>query len=316
MRTIALIAALTAAVAIPVGLSLEQGAKESTILPENYEALNGDEKLNRLWQDGIIASEYKAGLPTLKSVSPFKLAFHMLSKKMERPMDEAEASYDKPIHKHGVVAKVAFVATQDSPYTGLFEGASQGLLRVSVTGDPASMTFAPGIALKFFRDGMVSQNVSALYKLSGQGENHNFFANELSNVIPLEFDIASIFSSLVFKRVAKYPTQISVDGFADYDEHGDQVFEPRQPRQLYFSPVEEMRFDETAHDFRQDFMDIPSGTTLYRVYASEEKGLDTSEIDWERRKKALFIGTIETRSRFIASEYGDRRLFFKHNRML
>ena len=37
-------------------------------------------------------------------------------------------------------------AVAGNPYTGLFQGADSGLLRLSVTGDPADRGFAPGLA--------------------------------------------------------------------------------------------------------------------------------------------------------------------------
>ncbi|HBC17586.1 MAG TPA: hypothetical protein DC022_02250, partial [Alcanivorax sp.] len=54
------------------------------------------------------------------------------------------------------------------------------------TGDPSDRGFAPGLALKLLVDGKRSENVSALYTLSGQGDNHNIFANELSNYVQAE----------------------------------------------------------------------------------------------------------------------------------
>lgn len=67
-------------------------------------------------------------------------------------------------------------------------------------------------------------------------------------------------------------------------------------------------------DFRNDLaQNIPGDTEIYEVFAldaTEETELRTVEELLPHAKK---IGTIVTESEFIASAYGDHRLFFKHN---
>lgn len=80
---------------------------------------------------------------------------------------------NKYIHSVGNVAKVSFVPTSnDEGYTGIFEGAEHGYIRMSCaaepnTDKPASGNFIPGMGLKFLRDGIHSANLVAMYSVNG-----------------------------------------------------------------------------------------------------------------------------------------------------
>jgi hypothetical protein len=98
----------------------------------------------------------------------------------------------KLIHSVGSVAKVKFqpVANHEG-YTGIFQGALHGLLRMSLAKqpDPSKTTaqgaydnFAPGFGLKFLRDDRSSANLVAMYGVDGQ-DSWNFFKNDFSNHI-------------------------------------------------------------------------------------------------------------------------------------
>ena len=284
--------------------------KDKSVLPDNYEALTAAEKEDILYQ--AMEATIFTKLPALESVSPIKFITAHLNLKLNRVGDEAPAGYEKSIHAHGAAARVKFEAEANSPYTGLFQGVNHGIIRLSVTSDPKGKDFVPGIALKLLIDGQPSRNISALYKLSGQKNNHNFFANELSNIIPIQLDPKSIFSSTIFGRVSLNPTKISVYPLAAIDEKGVAVKAPSAPVQLYFVPNHANDFASADHDFREDLLKIPSGTVIYDVYASPEGGTDISNINYERRAKAVKIGRLVSSSAFIASEFGDRRIFFRH----
>jgi len=59
----------------------------------------------------------------------------------------------KWIHPLGSCGKVKFVYNDAAKqYSGLFRGADNGIARLSLASDPAGGSFAPGMALKFFRD--------------------------------------------------------------------------------------------------------------------------------------------------------------------
>ena len=60
----------------------------------------------------------------------------------------------KYIHSVGVVGKVKFVSNDANTYSGIFKGATKGLIRLSAAVEPGSnQTLVPGFGLKFLRDG-------------------------------------------------------------------------------------------------------------------------------------------------------------------
>ena len=105
----------------------------------------------------------------------------------------------KVIHTVGVVGRVEWRDLGGHDYSGIFKGAQHGLARwVSVSSttsafsprlslalepDTSKLNTAPGMGLKFLRDGMDSANLVAMYSVDGQ-ESWNFFKNDFSNHIP------------------------------------------------------------------------------------------------------------------------------------
>jgi len=71
----------------------------------------------------------------------------------------------KYIHSVGAVGKVKFVPTH-STFSGIFKGANYGLIRLSAAIEPTDY-LAPGMGLKFLRDGMDSANLVSMYSLNG-----------------------------------------------------------------------------------------------------------------------------------------------------
>jgi hypothetical protein len=291
-------------------------------IPADYEAWPGKAKQDNLWVNGALRTQYAEGqLPAIPPVDVGGLISSVLWKKVQERTDVAPAGYEKAMHPHGVMAKVKFTAVPGHPYTGLFQGADNGLLRLSVAGDPAANGFQPGLAWKAFVDGKPSQNVSALYTLSGQGSNYNFFANELSQfVLPETND--TLGTTLLFSLVSLKPTLLRVDDMAEVTQTGQAVTSVKAPTQIYFVPKPELRslFSTAAHDFRGDLATLTAGTKLYDVYATSME-IKTSIIPsinrnyaQQRRSSAVKVGEMELTSPFIASAFGDNGVFFKHQR--
>ena len=67
----------------------------------------------------------------------------------------------------------------ENPYTGIFRGADQGLIRLSAAVKPSADSgtpFTPGMGLKFLRDGKVSANLVSMKGTGGQPNDWNFFS--------------------------------------------------------------------------------------------------------------------------------------------
>lgn len=290
-------------------------------LPPDYESWLSVDKQNFLWEKGILSSKYDR-LPPLAKIDVPGLFLTILRTKMDRLVDQAPRRWKKAIHAHGSVAKIKFVATPDSPFTGLFRGAYSGLLRLSVTGDPSDRGFAPGLAIKLFRNGKPSANFSALVSLVGQGDNYNFFANEFSNIVPVVNSFAPRFINFIFRRASKFPTKLYLQDLAQIDRQGYQENKPYYPYQIFLVPNPQIKFSSSPHDFRNDLATIPIDTSLFSVYGvipeqvgdkAARKAVDTIDKAGYRQQGQL-IGQIETTSQFVSSFYGDSLLFFRHQR--
>ena len=290
-------------------------------LPADYETWSAQRKQDFLWQERILASRYQQ-LPPLKKINVLCLFLTPLSIKMDRRADEAPRRWQKAIHAHGSVAKIKFIPTAHTSLTGLFKGVDFGLVRLSVTADPQERGFAPGLAMKFFVDGHPSENFSALVSLTGQGNNYNFFANEFSNIVPVVNQFGPRLINWIFSRVTRFPTKLYLEDMAKIDQHGNSEKQPYYPYQIFLVPNPQLKFPENPpHDFREDLASIVSGSLLFTVYGvipatvSNDSNQISKLVDEPNyRQKAEIIGTIETKSAFVSSEYGDNLLFFRHQR--
>lgn len=291
-------------------------------IPENYQQMAACDKQTLLWQNGVVQSQYQPDeRPALEPVDIGGLINSVLWKKVRLNTDVAPLGYKKPIHPYGAMATVSFESSNNHPYTGVFKGADCGLVRLSLTGDPADRGFAPGLAWKTFIDGKESSNVSALYTLSGQGDNHDFFANELSQYVATEAN-DTLGSTILFSLVSTKPTRLMTENLAATRADGQAESNAKAPTQIYFVPTADVRdrFSNSAHDFRDDLITLESGTALYDVYATD-KAIRTSWFSSrnkryarERRNSAVKVGTLRLTSDMTTSAFGDGGVFFKHQR--
>lgn len=303
--------------------------------PADYRKLSACEKQKVLWNE-ITISKHSSSLPEFSEVgfgTIMRMGLQAMRKKTAINTDFAPEGWVKYLHRRGVVAKVKFVpASESNPYTGIFKsGAECSLLRLSLTGKPNKrLGFAPGLAWKVLRDGMHSVNVSALYHLEGQREvvndavrdDYNFLANPLSNIVPVGDDFGKIWVHRIFSRVTDYPEELKINEFARKSEKGIQGETIRAPRQVFFVPLgnEDFRFSADEHDFRRDFLNrVNPGTELYEVRAADESRREFeyhSKYDKDMiqkfKEESILLGTIVTTSDFVASEFGDTGLLFRH----
>ncbi len=284
-------------------------------LPTDYQSWNANEKHEFLWNERILKSKYDQ-LPSLKKIDVIGLFLTSLRSKMDYESDEAPPDWKKAIHAHASIAKIQFVPTDNTPFTGLFKGADYGLLRLSLTGAPGNRGFAPGLAIKFFVDGKPSQNFSALVSLTGQGKNYNFFAHEFSNIVPIANSFGPRLINLIFRRVTKYPTKLYLQDLAEIDQYGHKESNPHYPSQVFLVPNPKVQFPESPpHDFRNDLAAISPGSLLFSVYAIDPRKVKDELVNRAQyRQQAQLIGSIETTSEFVSSFYGDSQLFFRHQR--
>lgn len=91
----------------------------------------------------------------------------------------------KYIHSVGIHGKVKFVSNGSHQYTGIFKGANNGIIRLSSAAKPVvgSQPLAPGMGLKFLRDGQESANLVAMFSVNGTPGDWNFFSKDFVNHI-------------------------------------------------------------------------------------------------------------------------------------
>ena len=210
--------------------------------------------------------------------------------------DVFEGDRKKLIHSVGNVAKAKFISSPDSPYTGIFKGSSQVLVRLSTAKDfdtsktkpqGAYGNFVPGMAIKFLRDGIHSTNILAMKSVMGQNS-WNFFYHDFTNDfdLPSDADMSLQLLSRKFMSVTSYIGSLGLKELSERDELGQEIWPIKYPYKLVFRPNPEVRnlfSDDFKEHYQEQLRRIKPGTVLYEVYAVEQP--------W----------------------CGDEKLFFRHN---
>ena len=222
---------------------------------------------------------------------------------------ERNLVWSKYIHTVGAVGQVVWRSVGDHPYTGIFQGASKGIVRFSlaVEPSPSSNNTTPGLGLKFLRDGMDSANLVAMHSVDGQ-DSWNFFNNNFSNHIPQPGFSAFILGMIKFSKASNHVQQVGLSDLALYGKDGVLVSAPKFPYRLNFRPTGKFQFsDSYVHPVTHDLATIPAGSTLYQVWALDQP----PQLGGQERH----IADLVLVSDIITSMWGDTSLFFRHQDM-
>ncbi|MBP9682317.1 MAG: hypothetical protein KBD76_13000 [Bacteriovorax sp.] len=285
----------------------------SATLPVNFVELKALEKQEMLYQNAL-KSQYSLSdiqgqgdpgiLESAKLLSPSYLTLSFTDEN-----DELKHSKTKLIHTYGSVAKATLRITDKSKYTGILQSGASAIIRMSLA--KLSGDYTPGMAMKLLVDGQISQHIFAMYSLDGQGNNNNFFANNFatkiaepkSNVLKI---LATQFKKALIQLGSSHqdPTLQSVTDLAKVTSDGVQVAQPRWPFSLLFKPTAAAQMDKSKGQLRTKLAadQYSKGVVLYTVYAVDAVGSEPE-----------LLGEVVLESKFIASEYGDRKLFYRHN---
>ncbi len=312
-----------------------------------YAQLSAREKRDYLFDQGIRPTAYAnyrdqprpdvvTGLVQFAKSALESVTNHLLSQSLTRVSDELEQPKVKLFHTYGTTAEIVLDPEPGTPYTGIFSDRAYGLARFSYAGPVAGIGVVPGLGLKFTVDGdQPSENLVAMRKLERQQSfwrsfsthsQNSVFQNSFTNILP-----APRISNLVMRTVKERFETVVIDGdglhlpvdnLARLHTNGVAVEadKVRFPYRIIFAPTKQVRAaSDPTIDFRDDLArNIPAGTQIYDIFALEE----SHEMEFSRKGaanlegllgRAKKIGTISTESEFIASKYGDYRLFFKHN---
>lgn len=281
------------------------GFGASALAQNGYESQKGCAKFQYIWTKQVMPTQYRA-LPAL--TGSFTDAIKVLTSNaiLRRTFDRSSDFYETPqkkiIHTFGSVVGLRFEPVR-SKYTGLLGTPHKCILaRFSLAGDPKLIGFTPGVALKFFVDGQPSRNIVVMNSLDGQGSDHNFFAKPFSNIIPRPRSFSLRILEGVFARVKSNPRQLTVDHLVKVKPNGQAVTTAFAPEQIVLRPAKPLSSDPRV-DFRNKLRAVPKGTVVYLVYARDANS-----------GQYVGIGRLRTITPFVASSFGDSRLFFKHQR--
>ncbi len=292
--------------------------QNSKVLTTEYETLSAQEKQDILWK-AISESPYPKNLiPVLKGNLLKVLNPRFAAKAFTNMGDEFPGGREKAIHANGIAGKVEWVpSAEQNTYTGILKTGAIGIVRFSLANTPAKDKFTPALAVKLLIDNQPSTNLFALNSLEGQGTDHNFFAHTLTTWLPNPESLVIKAGAKVFDWARSLFTHAPQSSFviplvdiSSVSREGLPVDERdiQAPVALMFVPNKELRnmFKNTTKDFRANLMTIPAQTVLYSIYTTTQGG----------HKPKVLLGSLVLKSELVASEYEDKKLYFKHPRNL
>lgn len=227
----------------------------------------------------------------------------------------------KYIHSVGVHGKVKFMTTDvESGYGGFFKGADYGVIRLSSAAKPVvgGQPLAPGLGLKFLRNGEDSSNLVAMYSVEGTPKDWNFFSKDFTNHIGPSQSTALKVLAAKFATETKYIQQVGLSDMAhslsSMDEMDGSENKDAFPFSLRFEPHKDVHnlfpTDLPGSDpmvYVSQLESVPAGSGLYNVYATNAPG----ELNGEEH----LIGSLVLDGKLVKSKWGDENLFFRHQMM-
>lgn len=302
-----------------LGLSLLCSLGVGDLAAQQAPADSARAKLDQLWQQ--IESTRHPSLPPYDDIDVPGMLLGKLRYKVEHASDFRPTKWKKWIHRRAVVAKATYKSVGGHAYTGLWaEQAAPVLLRMSLTYDPAKRGVAPGIAIKFLVDGQPSRDLSLLTGLDSQGQDYQFFKMTFSNVVAPSEKMGARIVARIFNRVDKPSNRIGVSHLGDVTAAGAPVKPAVSPLHIFARGPADFSKATPARDIREDFIRMPPRTTpILEVFARPGGAReDYDDVEWDLLRtyesRAVKIGEIRLDSAFVASEFGDDQLFFRHER--
>jgi len=244
---------------------------------------------------------------------------------LEAPGDELPVGRVKEVRSVGIIGKVKFVPIarrqnphypltgRQTPYTGIFQGASFGIVRISTFREPTPSRTDPlfGMGLKFLRDGVESASLVASVGSDGQ-KSWNVFKNSWSTHLPLPIYIKPFHIEVATFAVGASPhvRQVGLSDWARYGENGRRFTdsEMNYPYKLVFRPTGDIVFPDEYHGaLADDLATVEKDAVLWDVFA-----WDNPE---ELGGREELIGSLILTSPLVPSLWGDTKLFFRHQDM-
>jgi hypothetical protein len=191
---------------------------DDTFSSAEYLASDASSKKDQLWEK-VSANKISGSFPSGAAIAGIfveSMAPTFTTKGDQMPTELfGLKSRTKYIHSVGVVGKVKFVSNGNHPFTGVWEGAQNGLVRLSSAAEPSdTQPLAPGLGLKFLRDGVDSADLVAMYGVNGTPGDWNFFEKDFSNHIATASGAALEAIAIKFSTETPWIQSVGLSDFA------------------------------------------------------------------------------------------------------
>lgn len=273
-----------------------------------YEDQTASAKLDFLWakirQDSQ-TGKYPAGLNLAN------IFVESVITTFQNSHDTHPAGRRKYTHSVGTVAKAKFVATEDSPFTGVFKGTEQLLIRFANAKLPVTGFTSPAMSMKFLIDGVRSTNFGVMPGLDDQPD-YDVFRETYTNhpVYPEDKTVQTLLKK--FSQASGCPCMLGISEAASFNVDGSEVSDVVSPYEILFKPTAEMpkppvnipinQYDLTT--YIEMAQSIPAGTHLFEVFGFTDTRY--------RQKEPVKMGDLYSTSEFVTSKFGDNNLSFRH----
>lgn len=279
-------------------------------LPSDYEKRSAREKNDLIWAN-INADPYPdAKLPTRAPtpIARLKLFSVDFNKGSFAPGDELPPERKKLVHTYGTCARVSLHITEKHPFTGMLARGGESIVRFSDA--KGGGNFVPSMAFKFFVDGRLSTNVLVLPSEHRTKGDVACLSSTYCNATPPAKELDTKLVQRSFQKTAKamgttrlYAVYLPLHDFASIHADGTKPDSPVVPDRIEFVPTDSAKKAcPNLPEFRKALAAIPVGTILFKVFAAPA-------ID----KPTVPVGEVRLDSAWVASAYGDTRLFFQHD---
>lgn len=293
-----------------LSLAIAGALAQTPVFGPDYIALTAAEKQAIIWENTLLDSTSNEW----PGIELGEMFFESMCPTMYQGGDELPVAWtgntrQKYIHSVGTVGKVELVL-QDNSYSGLFQGANYGIVRISLANEPSAdvLNTAPGLGLKFLRDGVESASLVAMYGVEGQ-DSWNIFKNTWTNHIPPVPATGALAAlGAKFATATPFIQYVGLSDWAQMGESGMAESVVNYPFKLIFKPTGEISFPDEYHGlFTDDLVSIPEGSVLWNVFAMDAPTELGGTEQW--------IGDLVLRSPLVTSMWGDSHLFFRHQEM-
>mmetsp|Transcript_23977 Transcript_23977/g.58038 ORF Transcript_23977/g.58038 Transcript_23977/m.58038 type:complete len:450 (+) Transcript_23977:2-1351(+) len=267
---------------------------------DDYEAKTWQEKHADTWAK-VTADKTTGKYPNLAGIFA-----ESVMTSFDNFREEMPAGRVKYIHSIGAMCQIKTKIASDSPFTGLLEANAQisGMVRMGGAAPLSKTGIVPGIGWKFYRTGVVSADFVSLWKLTGTGASFDFFAVNQTNHVPKPSDIITKIGGQKFSQASNCVNAVGLSDLCQYNQDGKKSSKLVFPYKLLFVPQIHLPSSPTTQEGMNARLEsIKKGTTIYKMMS-----LSSPKATWQ------YLGDIVTDSECTMSNYGDNKLFFRHQR--